>query len=130
MRYFIISAFILFCSVLSAQIKKKDLGSYTGSIATYKINNGVELIQVKESEIQIVLTEESLNLKIGNVEYEAPYKANKQGRRTYEIQATITFSDIEERITLYGKEKRMVRKGLFPQPDATLEKLPKEAALN
>ena len=119
----VLLGFILICSFgLTAQIKKKDLGHYTGTIESYKINSGQELLTVEACPISITLNKENLLLKIGLKEYTAAYRINKLERRSYIITVSIPYSDLEESFSLNGKNKEMLRKGLFPQPDCTLKK--------
>lgn len=119
----VLLGFILICSFgLTAQIKKKDLGHYTGTIESYKINSGQELLTVEACPISITLNKENLLLKIGLKEYTAAYRIKKLERRSYIITVSIPYSDLEESFSLNGKNKEMLRKGLFPQPDCTLKK--------
>ena len=119
----VLLGFILICSFgLTAQIKKKDLGKYTGTIESYKINSGQELLTVEACPISITLNKENLLLKIGLKEYTAAYRIKKLERRSYIITVSIPYSDLEESFSLNGKNKEILRKGLFPQPDCTLKK--------
>ena len=119
----ILLAFILICSFgLTAQIKKKDLGRYTGTIESYKINSGQELLTVQASPISITLNKYNVVLKIGSQEYKAAYAIKKLERRSYIITVGTPYSDLEESFSLNGKNKEMLRKGLFPQPDCILKK--------
>ena len=119
----VLLGFILICSFgLTAQIKKKDLGNYTGTIESYKINSGQELLTVEACPISITLNKENLLLKIGLKEYTAAYRIKKLERRSYIITVSIPYSDLEESFSLNGKNKEILRKGLFPQPDCTLKK--------
>ena len=122
MKMFLL-AFILICSFdLTAQIKKKDLGRYTGTIESYKINSGQELLTVQACPISITLNKENVVLKIGSQEYKAAYAIKKLERRSYIITVSTPYSDLEESFSLNGKNKEMLRKGLFPQPDCLLKK--------
>jgi hypothetical protein len=119
----VLISFLIFCSFgLSAQIKKRDLGHYVGTIESYKINSGQELLTVEACTISVTLNKESLLLKIGSKEYQASYGIKKTERRNYLITVGIPYSDLQESFSLNGKDKKMLRKGLFPQPDCTLKK--------
>ena len=67
--------------------------------------------------------------RIDNKEYEGTYKVDKKTKRIYVIYAETEYSDIKEEIILFGKDKIMTRKGLFPQPDTSLKKLTKKEVL-
>ncbi len=119
----ILLAFIIAGSFgLTAQIKKRDLGRYTGTIESYKINSGQELLTVQSSPISIALKKEIVVLKIGSQEFSASYEIKKLERRSYIITFGTPFSDLNESLRLNGKKKEMLRKGLFPQPDCVLKK--------
>ena len=107
---------------LSAQIKKKDLGRYVGTIESYKINSGQELLTVKACPISVTLNKESLLLNIGSKEFKTVYRMKKIERRSYMIFIDVHNSDLEESFKLNGKDKIMLRKGIFPQPNCELKK--------
>ena len=121
---------LLFLSVsISAQIKKKDLGTYTGIIEAYKLNNGVKLIMVKQSDVRVSIDKTILTLQIGQQEYKSEYEVSKESKRVYRITSNLEYSDIQESFVLYGKEKKLLRKGNFPQPDSKLVKQSKQEVL-
>ena len=107
---------------LSAQIKKKDLGRYVGTIESYKINSGQELLTVKACPISVTLNKESMLLNIGSKEFKTVYRMKKIERRSYMIFIDVPYSDLEESFSLNGKDKIMLRKGIFPQPNCELKK--------
>ena len=107
---------------LSAQIKKRDLGRYVGTIESYKINSGQELLTVKACPISVTLNKESLLLNIGSKEFKTVYRMKKIERRSYMIFIDVPYSDLEESFSLNGKDKIMLRKGIFPQPNCELKK--------
>jgi hypothetical protein len=122
MKYVLISFLVFFTLELSAQIKKRDLGIYQGTLAAYQINNGKQLLDVEACTIQVTLSKEDLRLDIGTKSYKGLYLVKKTKRRDYRISFTTPNSQIEETFILRGKEKKMNRKGIFPQPDCTLIK--------
>jgi len=122
MKYVLIS-FLVFCTLdLSAQIKKRDLGIYQGTLAAYQINNGKQLLDVEACTIQVTLSKENLRLDIGTKSYKGLYLVKKTKRRDYYISFLTPNSQLEEIFILRGKKKKMKRKGIFPQPDCTLIK--------
>ena len=119
----VLLGFILICSFgLNAQIKKKDLGRYACIIESYKINIGQELLTVEACPISINLDKGNLLLKIGSKEYTTAYRIKKLDRRSYIITVDMPYSDLKESFSLNGKNREMLRKGLFPQPDCILKK--------
>lgn len=129
MKLFILTFFIATGICTVAQVKKRDQGVYKGLIASYKINTGQELIEVDSSEVLIKLQKSSFSIKIDNIEYEGTYEVDKKEKRNYILKVKTDYSDIKEEIILFGKDKIMKRKGIFPQPDARLRKLSKKEAL-
>lgn len=123
MKHVLICLLALNAFNFSAQIKKKDLGTYKGSIPSYKINNGSQLLEVASCSITVSLDKDSLKLVIGSKTYSGAYVVKKIKRRAYNIHLTTPHSQIEEVFRLDGKEREMLRKGIFPQPDCELFKL-------
>lgn len=123
MKHVLICLLALNAFYFSAQIKKKDLGTYKGTIPSYKINNGSQLLEVASCSITVSLDKDSLKLVIGSKTYSGAYEVKKIKRRAYNIHLTTPHSQIEEVFRLDGKEREMLRKGIFPQPDCELFKL-------
>lgn len=122
MKAFLFSIMLIPVFGLSAQIKKKDLGRYVGTIESYKINSGQELLTVKACPISVTLNKETLLLNIGSTEFKTVYRMKKIERRSYMISIDVPYSDLEESFSLNGKDKIMLRKGIFPQPNCELKK--------
>jgi len=129
MKLIILTFFITISICTGAQVKKRDQGVYKGLISSYEINTGQKLIEVDSSEIFIRLEKSSFTLKIDDVEYQGTYEVEKREKRNYVLKAKTDYSDIKEEIILFGKDKIIKRKGIFPQPDARLRKLKKKEAL-
>ena len=129
MKILFLSFFLGISSSYMAQVKKRDQGVYKGLIPAYAINTGQDLIQVDSCVIQIKLEKMRLMIRIDNKEYEGTYKVDKKTKRIYVIYAETEYSDIKEEIILFGKDKIMTRKGLFPKPDTSLKKLTKKEVL-
>jgi len=129
MKLIILTFFITISICTGAQVKKRDQGVYKGLISSYEINTGQKLIEVDSSEIFIRLEKSSFTLKIDDVEYQGTYEVEKREKRNYVLKAKTDYSDIKEEIILFGKDKIIKRKGIFPQPDAPLRKLKKKEAL-
>ena len=122
MKVLLFSIMLVSVFGLSAQIKKKDLGRYVGTIESYKINNGQELLTVEACPISVTLNKEILLLNIGSKEFKTVYRMKKLERRSYMIFIDVPYSDLEESFSLNGKDKIMLRKGIFPQPNCELKK--------
>jgi hypothetical protein len=129
MKFFVLTIFICSASLLFSQVKKRELGYYQGTISSYTINTGQELLTVDSSEIIIWLENDRISFKIDNKKYKGTYTVKKRNKRDYTLKVKLGFSDIEEELRITGKNKSIWRKGLFPQPDSVLHKLKKKAVV-
>ena len=129
MKFVVLTLFIYSASLLFSQVKKRELGYYQGTIASYTINTGQELLKVDSSAIVIWLEKDRISFKIDNKKYKGTYTVKKRNKRNYLLKAKLNYSDIEEELRIVGKNKTIWRKGLFPQPDSFLHKLKKKAVV-
>ncbi len=122
--------FFFLCASLSivAQkpLKKRVLGEYVGKIAAYKLNTGSQLIEVASTEISVKLRKTDLDFTIGRNEMTVPYSWEKKDKTTFIVTFNRSVDESPETILLYKKTKSMKRLGLFPQPDAILNKKKKK----
>ena len=129
MKMLLFSLFISIGFLVNSQVKKRDQGYYKGVISAYTINTSQNLVKVDSCQLFIQLDKSSILIKIDDQEYLGTYRVNKRKKRNYVLKAKTKYSDIEEEIILFGKDKIMNRKGLFPQPDTQLIKLKKKEVL-
>ena len=100
-------------------IKRKYRGIYEGKIPTYEVRMGQEVYTVKPTTLRIFLDRDSIFLEIGTYKYASGYLIeNKQPQII--LTSARDASGIPEQFILDPKAKTMIRKGLYPQPDATL----------
>lgn len=100
-------------------IKRKYRGVYEGKIPTYEVRMGQEVYTVKPTTLRIFLDRDSIFLEIGTYKYASGYLIeNKQPQII--LTSARNASGISEQFTIDPKTKTMVRKGLYPQPDAIL----------
>ena len=118
--------FALFSSAQSVALKKKYLKTYLGKIPSYDVNLNNEIVPVKSTEIEIHLSKDSLIIKVGSAKWQGTYTASKIERKKFEITGKMDGSGVPETLFLDAKIKTITRKGLFPQPDATLDKQKKQ----
>jgi hypothetical protein len=118
--FFLVFAF--FSSAQSVALKKKYLKTYVGKIPSYDVSLNNEIIPVKPIEIEIHISKDSLIIKVGSAKWQGTYTASKIERKKFEIIGKMDGSGVPETLFLDAKNKTMTRKGLFPQPDATLDK--------
>lgn len=103
----------------SKPIKRKYRGIYTGQIPTYEVKMGTSTYVVNASEMKAYVDRDSIILEIGSYRYAAPYNLERS-KETLTLTSIRENSGIVEQLTLDPKTKTLIRKGLYPQPDATL----------
>jgi len=105
---------------LNAQVlKRKYRGIYTGQIPTYEVKMGSNTYLVNASEIKAYLDRDSIYLEIGTSRYASSYFIESKEKQ-FILTSPREHSGIPELFILDPKTKTMIRKGLYPQPDATL----------
>ena len=129
MKTWVLICFFSSALLCNAQVKKRDQGVYRGLIPGYKINTSQELIAVESCTIQIKIEKNTCHIKLDDLEYEGTYKLIKNDKRTYVLKAKTDYSDVDEQFILFGKDKKLKRKGIFPQPNSELKKLKKKEVL-
>jgi hypothetical protein len=117
---------VLSCSFsgISQEIKKKYLGTYSGEIPSYALEAGKEVFQVESASIEIQLQASgTLSEKIASHEVKGTYRITKEDKNAVYIDVKLEAKFIPESYVLYKKEKRLERKGIYPQPDVFLKKI-------
>lgn len=117
---------ILMCSFtgVSQEIKKKYLGIYSGEIPSYALELGEEVFQVESAPVEIHLKQGGELLeKIASRETKGTYQFIKEDKNGIYFEARFDGQFIPENYVLYKKEKRLERKGIYPQPDVFLRKI-------
>jgi hypothetical protein len=120
------SLFVDHASSQTVRVKRKYCKTYQGDIPTYSAMLGQEMVKVTSVQIDIHVKKDSLYVTIGNAHISGVYTAQKSTNPD-EIVLTIPRenSGIEERIILNTAKKTLLRKGVFPQPDALLLRVKK-----
>ncbi len=123
---FCLLLFIFTCSFygISQEVKKKYLGIYTGEIPSYALELGEEVFQVQSTSIEIQLKPEGILVeKIAAKEITGTYQFIKEDKTAIYFEAKLKEQFIPESYILYKKDKRLERKGIYPQPDVFLKKI-------
>jgi hypothetical protein len=120
------SLFVDNAAAQTVRVKRKYCKTYQGDIPTYNAMLGQEIVNVSSEQIDIHVKKDSLYVTIGNTQISGVYAAQKSTNPD-EIVLTIPRenSGIEERIILNTAKKTLLRKGVFPQPDALLLRVKK-----
>jgi hypothetical protein len=111
--------FISFTQLNAQALKRKYRGIYTGQIPTYEVKMGSNTYLVNASEIKAYLDRDSIYLEIGTSRYASSYFIESKEKQ-FILTSPREHSGIPELFILDPKTKTMLRKGLYPQPDATL----------
>ena len=121
-----ISLFVDSAATQTVRVKRKYCKTYQGEIPKYSAMLGQEMVEVSSMQIDVQVKKDSLYLSIGNVRISGVYTAQKS---TSPNEVVLTLprenSGIEERIILNTTKKTLLRKGVFPQPDALLSRVKK-----
>lgn len=115
-----LSLFVTFCFSQDIKLRKKYLKNYKGIISSYEVNYNNNLVKIEASEINIQLNKDSVYISIGSSKWVGTYTTIKSGKKSYELRGKMQGSGVLEVLSLNTKEKKIIRKGLFPQPDAEL----------
>jgi hypothetical protein len=68
------------------------------------------------------LTKDSIYINVGGSKWDGTYTVRKIEKKKFELTGKMFGTGIPERLFLDTKLKNITRKGLFPQPDAILQK--------
>ncbi len=109
-------------SAQSVKLKKKYLKSYVGRIPAYEVNLNNQIISINATEIKVSLTKDSIYVQVGTSKWEGIYSTIKLEKKNYELTGKMDGTGIPEILLLNGKVKKIIRKGLFPQPDTVMER--------
>ena len=115
---------ILFTQLTLAQskpLKRKYRGTYEGEIPAYNAIIGTNEVSVKSQNIKLSIDKDSLFLVIGQYNYANTYELQNK-TNNIELHFEREGSGIEEVLILDTQTKNLIRKGLFPQPDAVLKR--------
>lgn len=116
----------LFCSVAWSQkpieLKKKFLGSYSGTIASFKLDTGEDLVDIEREKISINIEIDSIIFSIGRNTLSGTYTVLFEAKKYYVLDCIIPGRLAGERVVIYKAGKKISRDGLYPQPSAMLTK--------
>lgn len=116
--------FLLVSVTLNAQkIRRKNFGEYSGTIAPFELV--IDTVAVKVAGVPIVIRfEKELNLfsqTIGKSQLTGTWAITKKTTDIIYLQVTFP-GNIFEQYELFLTDKKMVRNGMYPQPNTQLMK--------
>ncbi|MDF3027673.1 MAG: hypothetical protein K0S23_1980 [Fluviicola sp.] len=122
--YLLLLVFTYSFSGNSQEIKKKYFGTYAGEIPSYALQLGEEVFEVQAAPIEVQLKPEGILLeKIASNEINGTYQFIKEDKNRIYFEVKLEGQFIPESYVLYKKDKRLERKGIYPQPDVFLRKI-------
>lgn len=104
------------------ELKKRYFGTYKGTIPSYNIDAGDEIIRVSESMIYITLAENEISVAVGNNKLYGTYEVMFEAKSYYLLDADIVGQLATERIMVYKRGRKIARDGMYPQPVTELKK--------
>ena len=112
---------LLFAFGLNAQkpLPKKFRKTYTGTIPSYYIHGGNQLLEVGETDIEVSFSKTTIELKVGGQQYSGTYSSTRK-KSIYKIDTEMENLHVNELLELNKKTKVLVRRGISPQPNAIL----------
>lgn len=104
------------------ELKKKMLISYTGEIPSYMMSVGEQVIQVPSCQISYHFTSNNkVTESVGDVRRDGVYMILKEDKLKMVINIILYGEHVASTLIYHKKEKRMERKGIYPQPDVFLK---------
>jgi len=104
----------------SVKLKRKYLKVYEGTIPSYSINLGEELVKVNSEYVKVTIKKDSLQVLVWKINYSGTYQVDKISKKEYKITGNMEQTGIPALFFLNLKDKTLVRKGVFPQPETIL----------
>jgi hypothetical protein len=115
---------ISFTQLTAQTLKRKYRGIYTGQIPSYEVKFGQGANTVSKCELKVYISRDSLKLEIGTYSYASGYTF-EIAEQDLILTAPREQSGIPEQFILSPRTKTILRKGHYPQPDATLIRIGK-----
>jgi len=119
---FIISTFFSFQSA-AQQLKKKNLGVYTGTIPSYTLAVGEQVLEVSSTGIQLEFkADKQVTETIGSVPTNGTYTIVSESKTEIIVVVNYPNAMVQEELVLNRKTHELERKGFYPQPGCILKK--------
>lgn len=120
----ILFAFFIFSftSVHHAQMKRRNYGTYSGEIGKYSVGKHPDQIYVQPTNIEIQILKDQIFVFVGNQKYEGTWNVLLETKVYYLVEAK-TNGNAPERLMVYKRERKILREGISPQPNAMLKKV-------
>lgn len=107
----------------SQTLRKKYLGTFSGTLPGYAILAGEQILNVEQAMITIVILEgNKAEEQIGSSKTEGVYRITAETKSTIVLQVDYPNQLVYEELILDKKAKTLQRKGFYPQPESVLIK--------
>ena len=104
------------------ELKKKMLISYTGEIPSYMMSVGEQVVQIPSCLISYLFgSKNKVTESVGDIRRDGVYTILKEDKLKIVINIIIDGERVATTLIYHKKEKRMERKGIYPQPDVFLK---------
>lgn len=114
---------VLVFSQEEIKLKKKYLGHYKGTIDSYLLDTGNEIMTVGETAIYVEIgKDDKIKVTIGSREIQGTYHVMFKAKTYYLLDAQMEGQLATERIMVYKRGKHIARDGMYPQPVTELTK--------
>lgn len=126
MNKIVLLLLVLFISTISMAKSKpfprKYVGVYTGTQGSYILptDNG-GLVTVEQGRLVVILEFNQMSLQVGKRKLDATFEVTAKTKEYYALK--VTFSNgVIENWSLYRKQKKILRKPVYPIPETFLFK--------
>jgi hypothetical protein len=103
------------------ELKKKWRGTYLGTVPSYYMEVGEKLLEVSDAQISITFLEgNKIQETLGSSNQEGIYRITSETKTSIIIQVNYANQLVYEVLEVSKKEKTIIRKGFYPQPECKL----------
>lgn len=120
--FILILAPVMAFSQKEIKLKKRYFGKYKGTVSSYKIDTGNEVLTVSESAIYVTIAKDQISVTVGKNKMYGNYTVMFEAKKYYLLDANIDGQLATERIMVYKRGRKIARDGMYPQPVTELKK--------
>ena len=103
-------------------LKRKYLGSYSGTIPGYRVESAQDIMNVSSTDIVIKIGKNQVEITVGGNLLYGTYTVMFEAKSYYLLDVTVDGQLATERILVYKRGKHLSRDGMYPQPVTELKK--------
>ena len=119
--FYMFAIFLFNSAAIAQELKKKLRVSYSGVVPSYFMEVGEQLVEVDQAQLLITfISGNKIQEQLGSSNLEGTYRITSESKSTITIQVNYPNQLVYEELEINKKEKKMIRRGFYPQPNATL----------